>query len=115
MSSLPYAPGFEISFDAVPNAYRMETYADEPYIDFLALLHPDWHHRAACSGLGADWFFPGMGENAVVAKEVCASCSTRRECQAQVESMGAQAHFGVWNGTSEKDRRRARQARRRAS
>lgn len=51
----------------------------------------------------AQLFYPGPGENADEAKRICAACPVRRPC---LEWALANAEFGIWGGTSERERRR---------
>lgn len=80
---------------------------------FLALVElgrPAWHTRAACRGLmapGRAMFFPGRGEPTDHARSVCATCPVTGPCG----QAGADEKFGVWAGTSERQRRAERAAR----
>lgn len=44
------------------------------------MTRPDWMTDAACREVGTDLFFPGRGESAAYAKEVCSRCTVRDEC-----------------------------------
>jgi WhiB family redox-sensing transcriptional regulator len=72
-----------------------------------------WINRAACTGIDPELFFPSRGESADPARAVCAGCPVRAECLdhalANVEM------FGVWGGTSERERRAIRRNRARAA
>lgn len=76
-------------------------------------LRPEWHERAACRSMGTAMFFPGQGEPAGPAKQICATCPTRVECLADALDNGD--HHGIWGGTSERERRRIRYDARRSS
>lgn len=65
-----------------------------------------WRRRAACAGLPTDMFFPGLGENTLAAKAVCAGCPVRAEC---LES-NILVNQGVYGGLSRMERRRLRGA-----
>ncbi|GAA1987058.1 WhiB family transcriptional regulator [Catenulispora subtropica] len=93
----------------------------------LLLLHDDpvrrhqWQDRAACHDYGSDLFFEPDNELRVVrarreqaAKRVCAACPVRAECLRFAES-GPEV-FGVWGGTTQRERavRRRRRKRRAA-
>jgi WhiB family redox-sensing transcriptional regulator len=56
--------------------------------------------------MGPDLFFPGRGEDGVVAKAraICGTCPVAEECA----EYGAGENFGIWGGTSGRDRRSAR-------
>jgi WhiB family redox-sensing transcriptional regulator len=66
----------------------------------------EWLTAAACRGMDPELFFPDRGEPTEPAKAVCAGCRVRGECLdyalANVE------RFGVWGGTSERERRTIR-------
>jgi WhiB family redox-sensing transcriptional regulator len=68
----------------------------------------DWRLAAACRGLDTKLFFPERGEDQYEAKIVCANCPVRAECLAA----GINEKTGVWGGTSERERRALRRARR---
>ena len=70
-----------------------------------------WQDRGACRGVDPGLFFPARGESLAAARAVCAGCPVRREC---LEHALAQPEkFGVWGGTSERERRVLRRDRRR--
>jgi WhiB family redox-sensing transcriptional regulator len=69
-----------------------------------------WVQRANCIGIDADLFFPDRGEPTRHAKAVCAGCEVREECLDYALSTGQK--FGVWGGTSERERRALRRLRR---
>jgi WhiB family redox-sensing transcriptional regulator len=64
----------------------------------------------ACRGTDPDVFFPDRGESLEPAKQVCAECVVRDECLEHALANGER--FGVWGGTSERERRRIRRQRR---
>lgn len=71
-------------------------------------MHPDFGDQAACIGTPIDWWFPESPDHVPPeAAALCAECPVRRRCHSH-----ALRHedAGVWAGTSEKGRRRARQA-----
>lgn len=65
-----------------------------------------WQELAACHGLDTALFFPGQGESVDEARAVCSGCVVRSECAAYALDSGQR--FGIWGGTTERDRRRAR-------
>jgi WhiB family transcriptional regulator, redox-sensing transcriptional regulator len=69
-----------------------------------------WQDHANCLGLDADLFFPERGESCAEAKAVCAGCSVRRECLEYALANNEQ--FGIWGGTSYRERRAIRRRRR---
>jgi len=77
-----------------------------PLLD-LAASPMEWHRHANCVGVDPDLFFPVRGESTREAKAVCAGCAVRAECLEHAVG----EHFGVWGGTSERERRRIRKQR----
>ena len=73
---------------------------------------PFWFRFAACRPEYADrpldqWvdqFFPGRGEATAPIKAICAECPAQDACQ----DHGLMEKFGIWGGTSERERRRLR-------
>lgn len=72
-----------------------------------------WQDRAACRGLDTELFFPKRGELAGVALATCGECPVRQPCLDH--ALGFAERFGIWGGTSERQRRRLRAARRAAT
>lgn len=64
---------------------------------------PDWHQRAACRGLDPELFFPLAGHDAKEAKAVCRTCPVKEPCY----EAGRDEYFGVWGGTTRKERQMA--------
>jgi WhiB family redox-sensing transcriptional regulator len=64
----------------------------------------------SCRGLDPDLFFPDRGSTVVPAKAVCTDCIVRDECLDY--ALDNNERFGVWGGTSERERRRLRRTRR---
>ena len=73
---------------------------------------PSWIDHANCAGVDPDLMFPGRGDTATLAaaREVCAGCVVRPECLEHALTRGEK--YGVWAGTSERERRRMRTRRR---
>ena len=66
---------------------------------------PAWQKHAACRGMGVNAMYPqGRGDAWAVraAKEVCAQCSVVEDCK--LFALEHNDWFGVWGGTSQKDR-----------
>jgi hypothetical protein len=72
----------------------------------LTISRPDFWAVGACRQLPADWFHPDRGEPTADAKAVCATCPVRVECLRW--ALDSQERFGIWGGTSERERRRIR-------
>jgi WhiB family transcriptional regulator, redox-sensing transcriptional regulator len=71
-----------------------------------APLSADWRYRAACRGADLDLFFPGRGESAEPARQICALCPVRQPCLEFALTHGI-VH-GIWGGLSERNRRALR-------
>lgn len=68
-----------------------------------------WQAQANCVGVDPDIFFPERGASTKEAKAICAACSVREDCLEYALANGEK--FGIWGGTSERERRRLRRAR----
>jgi WhiB family redox-sensing transcriptional regulator len=67
--------------------------------------------RALCAntpGLTDEAFFPERGESTREAKAICRQCPVRDQCL----EYGLGEHFGIWGGTSGRERQRIRRQRR---
>lgn len=80
---------------------------DEPGDLFAS---PAFMDLGSCRGMDPGVFFPDRGESLSPAKSVCAECIVRDECLEY--ALDNRERFGVWGGTSERERRRLRRARR---
>jgi WhiB family redox-sensing transcriptional regulator len=65
-----------------------------------------WEPYGACLGVDPDLFFPPRGAPSQQAKAVCEGCCVKGECLEF--AMRTNQKFGIWGGTSYKDRRRMR-------
>lgn len=80
-----------------------------------ALADP-WTTRAACTVGDHALFFPTVGGRATAeaAKGICASCPVHSECLSAALALPVTEDFGIWGGTTERERaelrRRAWQA-----
>lgn len=72
--------------------------------DLLGVESPDWYELAECRGAPQELFFPERGESTKPAKEMCTRCPVSVECLAW--ALDHREKFGVWGGTSERERRR---------
>lgn len=72
------------------------------------LYEQPWMEHANCRGVDADLMFPERGASHKAAKAVCAGCSVRDACLQWALREGFA--FGVFGGTSERERRRLRKA-----
>jgi WhiB family redox-sensing transcriptional regulator len=67
-----------------------------------------WRERAACTGIDPDLFFPERGDRTEPAKAVCATCPVVAPCLAS--ALREHESFGVFGGTSERERKAIRRA-----
>ncbi len=68
----------------------------------------DWRDRANCVGIDPELFYPGPWDHAGrdEALSVCEGCVSRAQCLAWALEHGEE--FGIWGGTTERDRRAMR-------
>jgi len=67
-----------------------------------------WHDSASCRGADPDLFFPKRGASTRPAKDICLECPVQVKCLDHAVDPGEK--FGIWGGTSEKERRKIRKA-----
>lgn len=67
---------------------------------------PDWMADANCRGVDPDVFFPERGMDTSQVKAICRACDVQAECLAY--ALNGHERFGIWGGTSERERRRLR-------
>jgi WhiB family transcriptional regulator, redox-sensing transcriptional regulator len=72
-----------------------------------------WRELAACRGTDLDVFFPGRGESAGPARQVCAACPVRQPCLDY--AISNRITHGIWGGLTERERRALRSGWGRAS
>ena len=65
-----------------------------------------WQTDAACRGLNPLMFFPARGEHVAAAQAVCNTCPVRVDCLNDALDVGTK--YGIWGGTSERQRRQIR-------
>jgi WhiB family redox-sensing transcriptional regulator len=65
---------------------------------------PYWRDEALCREVDLTIFFPQKGENSRPAESICARCEVRAECLA--EALRARIKWGIWGGTTERERRK---------
>lgn len=71
----------------------------------------DWQDRAACRGAKVELFYSYEEEDVEQALAFCQRCEVRELCLEM--AMEAREAFGVWGGTTERERRRIFRANRR--
>jgi hypothetical protein len=65
-----------------------------------------WRDLAACRGTDLNLFFPGRGQSAEPARQVCGACPVRQPCL-DYAITNAITH-GIWGGLIERERRALR-------
>jgi WhiB family redox-sensing transcriptional regulator len=65
-----------------------------------------WRELAACRGADLEVFFPGRGETAGPARQVCAACPVRQPCLDY--AITNRIACGIWGGLTERERRALR-------
>ena len=74
------------------------------------LLQPvEWQNDARCTEVDPEIFFPERGGSSRAARTVCAQCNVRAQCLEY--ALNNKEQFGIWGGTSERERRRIRKER----
>lgn len=73
----------------------------------------NWRERAACRGSDPDIFYPVNEDEGDEAIAICMACAVREPCLEY--ALAARERYGVWGGTTEKDRRRIWRKRRRSA
>lgn len=63
-----------------------------------------WRKRARCLEMDPQVFFPSDSDGVLMAKKICERCPVKRQCLEYAFENGL---YGVWGGTSERERRRA--------
>ena len=78
-----------------------------PLSNLAELLNSEtWMEEGLCAEVGNDFWFPEKGESTKEAKRICAGCSVRARClQFALDNSSSISRFGVWGGTSERERR----------
>jgi WhiB family redox-sensing transcriptional regulator len=64
----------------------------------------DWQADGLCAQTDPEAFYPDKGGTAVPARSVCFACDVRRECLEY--ALANNERYGIWGGTSERERRR---------
>ncbi|HEX2050958.1 MAG TPA: WhiB family transcriptional regulator [Actinomycetota bacterium] len=74
------------------------------------LLQPvDWQTNARCAEVDPEIFFPERGGSSKAARAVCNECTVRMQCLEY--ALNNKEQFGIWGGTSERERRKLRRER----
>jgi len=65
-----------------------------------------WQVGALCLQVDPEIFFPERGGSSKAARAVCRDCPVKAECLRY--ALANREQFGIWGGTSERERRRLR-------
>lgn len=71
-----------------------------------------WAQDGNCFGVDPNLMVPEDGAGTTEAKTICQGCSVQAECL-DYALMHPRERFGVWGGTSERERRRMERSNRR--
>ena len=69
---------------------------------------PGWWFAGLCAQTDPELFFPEKGGSTRAAKAVCTGCPVRAQCLEH--ALAHDERYGVWGGTSERERRRLKHA-----
>ena len=77
-----------------------------------------WAEQALCAQADPDAWFPDKGQQAVIAKRICAACKVRVQCLdyalAGADTWSGIA-TGIWGGTTPRERALLRRSRKAAA
>lgn len=74
--------------------------------DGVAVDGDDWREFAVCAQTDPEAFFPEKGQSSREAKRVCSGCPVREHCLQY--ALRHDVRFGIWGGTTERQRRELR-------
>ncbi len=72
---------------------------------------PEWFQNAACRFMDPALFLPIAGQSSAEARSVCALCSVRAECLDYALAIPSSSDYGIYAGTTARERRRLRKQR----
>jgi hypothetical protein len=72
----------------------------------LDVVIPEWHLQGLCGQADAEAWFPEKGIPTRPAKAICAACPVRVDCLE--DALERHEPWGIWGGTSERERQRIR-------
>ncbi|MBU1227628.1 MAG: WhiB family transcriptional regulator [Actinobacteria bacterium] len=73
-------------------------------VSLLDLDERPWAAYGSCRGADPDLFFPGEALDPDEGLKICSGCPVRDECLWW--ALENRIHFGIWGGTTERERRR---------
>ena len=68
----------------------------------------EWQDKALCAEVDPEIFYPEKGGSTRDPKRVCAMCEVRESCLDYALTHEDAGRFGIWGGTSERERRALR-------
>ena len=77
------------------------------------LQNVEWQDDAVCVQVDPEVFFPERGGSTKAARAACAECPVRARCLEY--ALNNKEAFGIWGGTSERERRKLRRQRTRVA
>lgn len=77
-------------------------------------MQGDWPEQAKCRGMSIELMVSDEAVDIIRAKRICSGCPVTDKCLEYALSEPRE-RFGVWGGTSERDRRRMIKEQRKAS
>jgi WhiB family redox-sensing transcriptional regulator len=75
--------------------------------DFEDFASQEWRRHAACRGQDPSFWHPRRGVSIEPQKAICRGCPVRVDCLTYALDH-AGANFGIWGGSTGRNRRRAR-------
>jgi WhiB family redox-sensing transcriptional regulator len=70
----------------------------------MSVVRPNWMQHARCKDVAVNMFYPTSGAPTGHLRKLCNTCPVRTECLTYALDNGEE--YGVWGGTSERQRRR---------
>jgi WhiB family redox-sensing transcriptional regulator len=78
------------------------------FLGELRAVRAEWIEQASCRGVDPELFFPARGSPTKEVKAFCKDCVVREECLDY--ALAHNERWGIWGGTTEKERRRLRRS-----
>lgn len=69
------------------------------------LAELEWQDKALCAQVDPEIFYPDKGGSTRNPKRICAMCEVREPCLEYALTHEDAGRFGIWGGTSERERR----------
>jgi WhiB family redox-sensing transcriptional regulator len=71
----------------------------------------EWQDKALCAEVDPEIFYPEKGGSVRDPKRICGLCEVREPCLDYALTHEDAGRFGIWGGTSERERRRIKASR----